>query len=212
MDRDFWLQRWQENEIGFHMSEANPVLVKHIDKLCLAKSSRLFLPLCGKTLDIAWLLSQGFQVVGAELSQVAIEQLYAELGVEPKISALGSIKRYSAEGIDIYVGDIFDLTNEIVGSVDAVYDRAALVALPQDMRTQYVQHLIKITKTSPQLLLSFEYDQSLMSGPPFAVSSEEIQQHYAEHYQVELLERMDVPGGLRGKCDATENIWLLEKN
>lgn len=210
MDANFWHNKWEKNEIAFHQNEANPLLVKYCAELPLRKGSRVFLPLCGKTLDMPWLLSRGFCVAGAELSKLAVEQLFAGLGVEPKISSAGKLERYSAQHIDIYVGDIFDLTGDTLGVVDAIYDRAALVALPQTMRNRYTAHLTAITNKAPQLLITFEYDQSLMEGPPFSVSSEEVNQHYRGCYDVAPLASVDVPGGLKGQCVAKENVWLLK--
>ena len=209
MEANFWLQTWEENSIAFHKSEANPLLVKHFKALSLAEGSRLFLPLCGKTLDITWLLSRGYRVAGAELSKIAIEQLFTRLGMEPKISTVGPIDHYRAENIDIFGGDIFELSGEMLGSVDAIYDRAALVALPKEMRDRYTPHLTKITHKAPQLLICFEYDQSQMTGPPFSISDEEVRQHYEDNYDLTLLSRTDVAGGLKGKFAAKENVWLL---
>ena len=134
MDRVFWHQKWESNDIAFHRSEANPLLVKYFNELSLAKGSRVFVPLCGKSLDIPWLLSHGYRVAGAELSKIAIEQLFDELGVTPEISRDGELDHYRANNIDLFVGDIFDVSDKMLGPVDAIYDRAALVALPEDMR------------------------------------------------------------------------------
>lgn len=210
MDIDFWHNKWKKNEIGFHMGKANPMLVKHLPIMSLTKASRIFLPLCGKTLDISWLLSEGFRVVGSELSEVAIEQLFIELGEEPKLSKSGTLKLFSAENVDIFCGDIFELSNETLGVVNAIYDRAALVALPKVMRDQYTAHLRKVTNTAPQLLVSFEYDQNLMEGPPFSVSNDEVKQHYQDYYKISLVENMDIPGGLKGKCPAEEKVYFLK--
>ena len=212
MDASFWLQRWNNNDIGFHRSEANPVLGNYFKELSLAKGSRVFVPLCGKTLDIAWLLSNGYRVAGAELVEMAIEQLFTELGVEPKISETGEVKHYSATNIDIFVGNIFDVSSKMLGPVDAIYDRAALVALPEDMRNRYTTHLTEITDKAPQLLVSYEYDQNVMAGPPFSVSNEEVNQHYRDSYDLTLIKSTNVPGGLKGKCAANENVWLLQVN
>ena len=211
MDAAFWHQKWEANEIGFHEGEANRLLVKYFDALCLAEGHRVFVPLCGKTLDIAWLLSNGFRVAGAELVESAIEQLFSDLGIEPEISEVGEVKRYSAKNIDIFVGDIFAVSSEILGSVDAIYDRAALVALPEEIRRRYTGHLMEISDRTPQLLLTFEYDQSVMDGPPFSISNEEVIQHYGDRYELTLMESIAIPGGLKGKCAATENVWLLKK-
>ena len=209
MDASFWHQRWEKNEIAFHESKANPLLVKHCNELSLAKGSRIFVPLCGKTLDISWLLSNGFRVAGAELSQIAIEQLFMELGVQPEISAVGEVEQWSANYLDIFVGDIFALSRKILGPVNAVYDRAALVAFPEKMRNRYAAHLTEITGKAPQLLICYDYDQRLMEGPPFSVSNDEVKRHYAANYDVTLIASTDVSGGLKGKCPAKENVWLL---
>lgn len=209
MDENFWHERWKTNNIGFHEGAPNPLLIKYFKELSLAKNSRIFLPLCGKTLDIPWLLSNGYRVAGAELSEIAIGQLFTELGVKPKISRVGEMDHYSAKNLDIYVGDIFNLSRERLGPVDAIYDRAALVALPTEMRQRYTAHLMQITNKAPQLLICFEYDQSLMEGPPFSVSNEEVNQHYRDSYDLTLLASIDMPGGLKGKCAAKENVWLL---
>lgn len=208
MDHGFWHDRWQSGRIGFHVSKPNPLLVKHFPTLSLADNSRVFVPLCGKTLDIGWLLSKGHGAVGVELSELAIQQLFEELGVKPAIADLGKLKRYSADGIDIFVGDIFDLTPALLGPVDAVFDRAALVALPEAMRTSYAPHVDEITGTAPQLLVTFEYDPALIEGPPFFIPAEEIMRLYSERYDVSTLSITGVPGGFKG-VHAKERVWLL---
>jgi thiopurine S-methyltransferase len=211
MDPSFWHRRWERNEIGFHEGHANQLLVKYFRLLALPKAARVFLPLCGKTRDVQWFLSSGYRVVGAELSKIAIEQLFAELAVEPTIIAEEKFIRYRAEAIEVFVGDVFDLSGSDLGRVDAVYDRAALVALPEPARDRYAPHLMAITDYAPQLLICFEYDQSLIDGPPFSVNDEEIVRRYQDAYNLARLERVDVPDGLKGQYPAAENIWLLTK-
>jgi thiopurine S-methyltransferase len=211
MEANFWHQKWERGEIGFHESETNPLLIRHFDKLKLQAGGRVFLPLCGKTRDIAWLLAGGYRVVGAELSPLAIEQLFDDLGVEPKIANVGKLVHYSASGIDIFVGDIFTVSAEALGSVNAIYDRAALVALPAGVREQYTSHLIQITDAAPQLLITLEYDQRLLDGPPFSVEEGEVSGHYSAVYQPQRVESNAVAGGLKGKVAATETAWVLRK-
>ena len=212
MDAGFWLQKWEKNEIAFHKSEPNPLLVRYFEKLSLTKGNRIFLPLCGMTLDITWLLSQGYRDAGAELAEIAIERLFMSLKVKPQISQVGEVKHYSAQNIDIFVGDIFELSSKMLGPVNAIYDRAALVALPAEIRKRYTAHLIEITEKAPQLLISYEYDQNLMSGPPFSISQKEVNQHYERSYEAILVANNNVPGGLKGKCAASEHVWLLKNN
>ena len=210
MDGSFWHRKWVRNEIAFHESEANPLLVTYFSDLCLQQGSRVFVPLCGKTLDIHWLLSHSYRVVGSELSKIAVEQLFSELGVEPNITLIDQVSRYSANNIDIFVGDIFSLSRSVLGQIDAIYDRAALVAFPEPLRDRYTAHLIEITDRAPQLLISYQYDQRLLDGPPFSVSPEEVARLYQERYELNLLANTEVTGGLKGKCPAAENVWLLK--
>jgi thiopurine S-methyltransferase len=209
MDKDFWHQRWESSRIGFHESRPNPLLVAHFAALAVPEHGRVFVPLCGKTLDIAWLISQGCRVAGAELSELAIQQLFEELGVAPTISDLGALKRYSAQDIDIFVGDVFALTQTLLGPVDAVFDRAALVALPEAMRDAYTPHIASITGNAPKLLICFEYDQSRFEGPPFSIDHEEVKRRYGDRYEVTPLERVAAAGGMKGAA-AFETVWLLK--
>ena len=211
MEANFWHDKWARGEIAFHQQQTNPFLVAHFTALQLAKGSRVFLPLCGKTRDIAWLLGQGYRVAGAELSALAINELFQELGVAPQITNIGKLQHYSAPNLDIFVGDIFELSGDTLGEVDAIYDRAALVALPRETRKLYSGHLMHIAGSAPQLVITYEYDQSLIDGPPFSISAEEIRQHYSAKYALTVLETHDVEGGMKGKAASTETAWLLQK-
>lgn len=210
MDTQFWHRRWENNEIGFHEDTANPLLIRHVAALALGEGSRVFVPLCGKTLDIHWLLAKGFRVRGVELSKIAVEQLFADLGTTPEISRHGQLERYRAAGIDIFAGDIFCLTSQLLGPVDATYDRAALVALEGAMRDRYAAHVTRITRRAPQLLICYEYAQSMMAGPPFSLADDEVRRQYGAHYAPALLEKAAIAGGFKGKLAASENVWLLK--
>lgn len=211
MDKDFWQKKWKYNEIGFHEGMPNSLLVANFKNLDLAENNRIFLPLCGKSRDIAWLLSKNYRVAGSEFCQIAIEQLFMELGVVPEITQCVNATCYSSKNIDIFVGDFFDLPKEVLGPVDAIYDRAALVALPEQMRIPYVRHLLEITGVADQMLITCEYNQNQMAGPPFSINSNYVHHLYHDAYRLTLLERAPVPGGLKGICPAIENIWLLIK-
>ncbi len=209
MQHDFWHTRWQNQQIGFHLDAVNPLLAAHFQALNLQAGQRVLIPLCGKTLDIHWLLLKGIHVAGAELNQLAVDSLFSELGVTPTITERGPLRHYQAEHIDIFQGDFFELDKGLLGDVDAIYDRAALIALPPEMRIRYSQHLIDLTDIAPQLLISFHYDQSLAEGPPFNVSAEEVAAHYAKAYDITLLADENLPTGLKGKFPAQEKLWFL---
>lgn len=208
MQPDFWHQRWASNQIGFHESQVNPLLVAHIAALDLPPGARVFLPLCGKTLDIDWLMSRGHRIAGAELSSLAVTQLFERTGLPSQSSRIGAMECRSAEGLDVFVGDIFDLTTEMAAPVDAVYDRAALIALPPGMRRRYARQMHRLAGCAPQLLITLEYDQRAIEGPPFSVSAVEVRELYAERSPASLSQH-DVAGGLKGKCPATESVWKI---
>lgn len=209
MDAEFWHERWKTNRIGFHQRDVNALMMAHFGALNLTRDCTVFVPLCGKSHDIGWLMNQGYRVIGSELSAVAVDQLFDALGLAPNMSAAGALTLHEAAGLSIFVGDIFDITADRLGTVDGVYDRAALVALPEGMRTDYAAHIATITASAPQFLLSFEYDQTAMQGPPFSVNGEEVERVYGRYYDLTLIERTEVVGGLKGICPATETAWLL---
>ena len=210
MDSGFWHQRWRDNDIGFHREEVNPLLVRYFERLGLSQGDRIFVPLCGKTKDIAWLLGQGYQVAGVELSELAINQLFAELGTIPDKEVGNDFTHYSGSDMDIFVGDYFSLTAQTLGDVAAIYDRAALVALPEDRRRDYARHLITITKNAPLLLITFKYDQQIMAGPPFSVSEHEVLSHFNDHYDLTLLYSKTIDEKLKNICTPTEEVRILQ--
>ncbi len=210
MEPDFWHARWQDNRIAFHEGEPNALLVAHFSALGVPAGGRILVPLCGKSHDMHWLCGQGCRVVGVELSRLAVEQFFDERGVTPAISAVGRLERFEAGCVTLFVGDIFDLDRETLGSVDAVYDRAALVALPAPLRERYAAHLIALTATARQLLVTFEYDQARQAGPPFSVWAAEVHELYSAAYRLDCIEAREVPGGLKGLCPAQESVWSLQ--
>lgn len=210
MDKSFWLERWHAREIGFHEGQANTLLTRHWDQIGLQPPARVFLPLCGKTRDIHWFLSQGYAVVGVEFSAQAVQELFTELQLKAQIRQRGTLELHQAPGLDIYVGDIFALDTAQIGRIDAVYDRAALVALPDQMRQAYARKLQDLAPRAVQFLISFAYDQQAMPGPPFSVPLADIEQMYGDRYAVQALAERRVAGGLKGQQPALEQAWMLQ--
>jgi thiopurine S-methyltransferase len=208
MQPDFWHQRWASNQIGFHESQANPLLIAHFDALQLPRAARVFVPLCGKTLDMDWLLARGHRVVGVELSPLAVAQLFERFDGPSTSRRVGALECRSSGNLEVFIGDILELSAGALGPVDAVYDRAAMIALPPGMRPRYARHVQALTAGAPQLLVTLEYDQSLVDGPPFSVPSAEVRRLYSSRSPV-LLSQHDVPGGLKGKCPAAEVVWKI---
>lgn len=186
MDEAFWEERWRENRIGFHEPEANALLTDHWAAMAVAPGAPVFVPLCGKSLDLDWLRDRGFAVTGVEFNRMAVAEVFDRLGLAPQVSRQGALECFEAPGLRLFVGDAFALTAEMLGPVAAIYDRAALVALPPETRPRYARHLVQVTGAAPQLLVTMNYDQSQTDGPPFSVPVDEVARHYAETYEIEI--------------------------
>ena len=235
MTPEFWHKRWQEKRIGFNQSAVNPLLVNYFDQLDLSAGSRVFVPLCGKSIDMVWLAAQGCDVVGVELVETAVQAFFIEHNIEPTISQHTEnpdIKCYQGQLINgenqqtitLWVADIFALTATHIGTIDAVYDKAALIALPADMRTKYSEQIRQLSgnvdkiasinscddKAAPQLLITLNYDQSKKDGPPFSINHEQVQQYYGSHYQICELSSEPSSIGSAPNLKVTEQVWLLK--
>ncbi len=193
MNPDFWHERWQANQIGFHQDEINPYLVRYWPELEIGMAGRVLVPLCGKTRDMIWLRDQGFSVVGIEVSPIAVEAFFAENNLTPAVTRRARHSRWEVDGLELLCGDFFVLDRGDIGEVVAVYDRAALIALPPDIRPRYTEHLAGLLgDATTGLLITLEYTQNEMSGPPFSVSGAEVQQLFADSFAIERLCSTDV--------------------
>jgi len=215
MEKEFWMERWERQEIGFHQDEVNPYLRQYWQELHGTHGGAVFVPLCGKSRDMLWLSEQGHPVLGVELSPIAVLAFFEENGRVPQHNADGRFDSCEAGGIRILCGDFFDLHKQDLEHVSAVYDRASLVALPPELRERYARHLASILPSATQILLvTFDYPQQEMPGPPFAVSASEVAALYREYAEVRLLAQLDVLSQSprfqqRGISRLHENIFLL---
>ncbi|MFG0414119.1 thiopurine S-methyltransferase [Pseudomonas sp. zjy_8] len=192
MEPAFWQQRWADNQIGFHQAQVNPYLQTYWPQLQLAPGSRVLVPLCGKSLDLAWLAGQGHRVLGVELSRRAVEDFFREHRLEAEVRQQGAFEVWRGGDVQLWCGDFFALRAEDVADCVGLYDRAAVIALPVQMRARYMQLLSGVLPTSCRgLVVTLDYDQSLLAGPPFSVRDEELRQGFAG-WQVEQLEAVEV--------------------
>jgi thiopurine S-methyltransferase len=201
MNDDFWHQRWATNQIGFHEGAPNRHLVRFWPDV--PAGSRVLVPLCGKSADLAWLAARGHTVVGVELSPVACAAFFAERGVTPVQRAEGAHTAWRAGSVTLLQGDVFDVTD----TFDAVWDRAALIALPPKVRARYAPHVrARLAPGAPMLLVALEYDASRRDGPPYSVPAVEVRELYPG---IEALHREDVDEARRREIGgAVETVWL----
>jgi len=193
MEPAFWHERWRENQIAFHKDEVNRHLRAHLNRLALSAGEQVMVPLCGKSRDVPWLHGQGFRVLGVELSPIAVHALFAENGMVPDERKLDAFTVLDSGGIRLLCGDFFDLRPEHTGPVAAVWDRAALIALPPAMRGRYASHLLGLVPAStPVLLVTVEYEQERMNGPPFSVPEDEVRALYSARREVTLVEEREM--------------------
>ena len=195
MEPKFWQERWARNQIGFHLPEVNPYLQRHWPQLALAQGAQVLVPLCGKSLDLMWLASHGLRVLGVELSEQAVKAFFSEQNLVPRITRRGVFSVYQADLIEVWCGDFLALDAEAVADCTALYDRAALIALPPLMRAQYAEHLHQLLRPGCQgLLITLDYDQTQKAGPPFAVTDDEVKVLFGSQWTLGVLEEQDILG------------------
>ncbi len=211
MQHEFWHQRWQENKIGFHLPKVNANLLKHVSRLQLTSGAKVFVPLSGKSNDLIFLQQQGYDIVANELSQLAVTAFFTE----NKISYANNDEEnglliYQSEKIKFLQGDFFALKGNNIGHIDALYDRAALIALPKEMRILYVEQIKQLITTAHKILLvTLEYQQDLKQGPPFSVTQEEVNELFQQNYDIQLLDEQQIAKDQRS--DSSQGIEMLEK-
>ncbi len=211
MDPDFWHQRWRDGRIGFHQERPTPLLLEYWPTLALSPGSQVFVPLAGKSLDMAWLAAQGHRVLGVELSPLAVAQFFDEYGLTPQVHDSRHGRHYRAGDIELICGDVFGLDAEMLAGCAAVYDRAALIALPPPLRQRYVHELhALLPERCRGLLITLEYPQHEKQGPPFAVFEAEVRELYSRDWDVVMLERRDVllqePGFIAAEVNALDTV------
>jgi thiopurine S-methyltransferase len=193
MDPGFWQQRWQEGRIGFHQARVTPLLEEYWDAIGVVAGARVFVPLAGKSLDMAWLAARGHAVLGVELARPAVEQFFDEHGLVPEVGESRYGRHYRAGGIELVLGDAFALDAEILAGCAGVFDRAALIALPPDLRRRYATELYaRLPAGCRGLLVTLDYPQHEKDGPPFSVPADEVHALYDDQWHLDLLACRDV--------------------
>lgn len=199
-EKGYWIGRWQRGETGWHQTEVDPVLIANFSDL---PRTRVLVPLCGKSLDLGWLADRGHEVIGVEASALACEAFFKERGVPFERTRKGRFDLYRGGGVSIYCGDFFDLTPEELGEIGAVYDRAALIALPPPVRQKYATRMTELIQTTPKnpgfrfLQLLLERTPPDEEGPPFSVSAQELEKLYGKNFEIALLETEPQPRGMQ---------------
>ncbi len=217
MDKQYWQQRWEYNEIGFNQLQPNPLMQRYFHKLKLKPGDGVFVPLCGKSIDMIWLAGQGYKVVGVELSEQACKAFFNENKICFKVTEVNGFLAYSSDQITLFAGDFFKLNKTLLDKIDAVYDRAALIALPRELRKHYSEQLSKLLDPdSKVLLITTSYEQTEMQGPPFSVNEIEVNERFKNNFditQVYSKEVKDIPEHLKvkGLKHAIEQVYSLVK-
>ena len=215
MQNEFWHQKWESNQIGFNQQQPNELLIQYFGTLNLKASDRVFVPLCGKSIDMLWLASQGKDVIGVELSSIACDAFFSENNIRVKKTHLENFIVYQGERITILCGDFFDLTHDLLGKVDAVFDRAALIALPPELQRRYATFITRLLEPkTPMLLIVCTYNPNEMTGPPFSIDEDEIRALYGEHFNIKQLcniPAVTIPEHLKikGLTQASHQVYYL---
>jgi thiopurine S-methyltransferase len=215
--QQFWVDLWRDGRTYFHKEEVNPDLIAYWPHVNNVPNATVLVPLCGKSLDILWLSQQGFKVIGIELSEQAVMQFAEEHQLHFQQVRFGDVQHFMTESISIWVGDFFALEPSLISPVDAIYDRAALIALPEKLRSIYVERCLKWLKPQGAILLkTLSYNQEEMQGPPYNVTDEEVYKLYkksnSEVKRLKVSERSEEPKELlfqEGMVKITDSVWYL---
>ncbi|MES0489573.1 MAG: thiopurine S-methyltransferase [Leptospirales bacterium] len=193
MDIKFWKERWEKGQTGFHQSEINLHLQTFWSSMGLKPGQRVFVPLCGKSLDLLWFLEKGFAVTGIEISEIAVNSFFEENNLQALEHNSEGMNYFNCKELSLICGDYYSLSSDMMEPIHAVYDRASLIAMPPEMRVSYAKHMGELVLPgTPILLVSIEYNQSEMSGPPFAVHSKEVDSLYENDFDVEIIDTKDI--------------------
>lgn len=217
VEAEFWLSRWREGQLGWHLPATNPHLLRHWATVCPDPRRRVLVPLCGRSLDLAWLAGRGHPVVGVELSPIAAADFFALAGLEAEVSHPARYTCHAGHGIEILQGDFLALQAADCPALGAWYDRGALVALPPELREGYVATLARVLPAGARgLLVATEYQAGAMQAPPFPLDAATVRAALAADFRLELLERVDALADNprfreRGLQAYHESCWLLER-
>ncbi|GAL34305.1 thiopurine S-methyltransferase [Vibrio maritimus] len=211
-DFELWHDKWAANKIGFHLEDVNPLLIKYWQRVSPCRDEKVFVPLCGKSEDLVWLAQRHDDVQGVELSQIAVRSFFSEHFYTPMVTPInGQFELYQFDELNIYVGDYFTAP---IQPVELIYDRAAMIAMPEEVRALYIEKLKQTLKPGGRILLiTLDYIQSEMIGPPYSVPSTEVKKHFGEDFDVTLLERDEADSNHRriqqGLTRFAEEAWLI---
>jgi len=178
MDASFWHKCWERSSLGFHQEQVHPFLLEYFDKLIKPDDKHVFVPLCGKSLDMVW-LAERLNVTGAELSEIACHDFFADKKLSYNKQCLGDFSVLSHDNLVLLQGDFFKLMPVDINSPDWIYDRAALIALPKKMQKSYANHLTSfIDKNTRLMLISLEFPEDELSGPPFPITQPQLKDFF----------------------------------
>ena len=210
---EYWHNRWDKEQTGWHRAIYNDLLLKHWPSINAPSGGQVIVPLCGKSLDMLWLAEQGYNVVGLEMVEQAVQAFFEENKLETVSNEIGKHIKYSSPPFTIFQGDLFDLEAGVV-QADAWYDRAAMVALPNSIREDYVKQICQQTKPGASgLLITFAYPQEQMDGPPFALHDEDVFRFFSNGFEVECLEKIDLEDEKdRGLSNVTSTVFKITRN
>ena len=188
MDQQFWLDKWAQDQIGFHEAQPHPCMLEFWPQVADDSHAAVFVPLCGKSNDMPWLAGRGHSIVGVEISDIAVRDFFDENGIASNESEKDGMRCTAGDEYDIYCADIFEFAERYGEKFNLIYDRAALIALAPEQRTDYAGALTNLAAgAASMLLITVDYDADQISPPPHIVAADEIQSLFGYHWTIDLL-------------------------
>ncbi len=215
---NLWKERWINGKTGWHGSEVNSNLIKHIHSIEPLNNAKILVPLCGKSLDMEWLAAKGASVVGVDLVREPLEQIFQDRNSVVQEDSIQGIAKLSDETLTVFHANIFDFNLDIDGPFDIIYDRAALVALSPENRERYVNHSLELLKPNGRILLiTYDAPKKDLEGPPFPVRKNSVPTLFSAASQCTLLNQYTVTSDEEPRLKernldwSRTEVWLITK-
>lgn len=212
MEISYWQSRWRKGKTGWHMDTVYPPLPTFWDDVNIESGSRILVPLCGKSLDLGWFVDHGHTVTGIDVSAKAIHHIMQQHPESFTKDSSHGFTVYRSESLVLWQGDYSKLPTDEIPTQDLIYDKASIIALPPEKRLDHANKHIELCSTHTQILLqTFEYEQSEMHGPPFAVHEEELKKLFGNRFKLTCIHEQSKMEELQRFKQRGLSSYLTEK-
>ena len=165
-----WDDAYERRETPWEKGKPHPGLIDFLAENG-ALTGEILVPGCGSGEDVRALSTPDNHVVGIDFAR----------------RAMAKAKRRSKIAHEEYLlADLFDLPAGMDGRFDWVFEHTCFCAIDPSRRHEYVSTVVRLLKPTGRLLAIFfinpDHDEE---GPPYRVSTAELQEYFCDDFSVE---------------------------